>query len=194
MMLMPFIAFTVLLLGQSPTQSKHTADISTLLRAGKITDSQYENTFFYLTVDAPHAEIKLAPVVDSPDQRARLVQLFGNSPNWEEKYTFALLADTLSRYPQLHSPAQYVLSVRHQLERQEKLTTVRDEFPITVSGVAFTGAIMQEQNLGGKKYFRGIYTTFRAGFILSFDLEAPSETRINELVTSLVHFRSTSQK
>ena len=107
---------------------------------------------------------------------------------WEGTYSFAVLADFQSRYPQLQSPAQYVRSVRHQLEK-EGLPTVRGEFPVAIGGVQFTGAIVQEHVPAGRKYCRGIYATFPNGFILSFDAEAATEEKLNELVTRIVTFR-----
>jgi hypothetical protein len=65
---------------------------------------------------------------------------------------------------------------------------VRDEFPISIGGTTFAGAILEERDPSGRKYYRGLYSTFRNGYILSFDVEAASDNRLNELVTSVVKF------
>ena len=78
-------------------------------------------------------------------------------------------------------------SVRHQLEK-EGPPTVREEFPITIDGVEFTGAILEEHVPAGRKYYRGLYSTLRNGYILTFDAEASSEVKLNELVTRVVRF------
>jgi hypothetical protein len=70
----------------------------------------------------------------------------------------------------------------------EGLPAVREEFPLTIGGVEFTGAILEEHVPAGRKYYRGMYSTFRNGYILSFDAEAASENKLNELVTRLVKF------
>src|SRR5438876_7502224 len=97
---------------------------------------KYKNLFFRLTIDAPHAKFEIAPLVNTSEKRARLVQILADSVKFDERYTFGVLADTLSMYPQLQSAAHYVRSVRHQLEK-EGLTTVHEEFPVLVSGVPF---------------------------------------------------------
>jgi protein TonB len=71
---------------------------------------------------------------------------------------------------------------------KQGLPTVREEFPIDISGVPFTGAVVREQTSDGQKYFRGFYSTSRRGYLLSFDVEGPSETAPNDLVRKLVHF------
>lgn len=138
-----------------------------------------------MTLYAPNATLELNPRVNRGEQRARLVQVLSKQGKWEDTYTFAVLADSLAKYPQLQSPAHYVRSVRHQLERQG-LPTVREEFPITIAGVQFTDAVLQEQVASGQKYYRGMYTTFRDGYILSFDAEAASENKLNDLVRRLI--------
>jgi hypothetical protein len=45
---------------------------------------------------------------------------------------------------------------------------------------------MQEE-VDGRRHCRGLYTTFRDGFILSFDAEAATEDRLNALVKSSVN-------
>jgi len=69
-----------------------------------------------------------------------------------------------------------VRSVRHQLER-EGLQTLREEFPIEVSGIRFTGAVLKESDDRGRTHVRGTYSTFLNGYILSLDVTAPSEER-----------------
>ena len=161
--------------------------ISTVIAAGTVDGSRYTNPYFKLTIDAPNATLALNPLVSPVGARARLLQVQSKQAEWNDRYTFAVLADTLTEYPQLQSPAQYVRSVRHQLEKGG-MPTVREEFQITIAGVGFTGAVLQEQVPSGQKYYRGLYTTFRSGYILSFDVEAPSEDKLNQVVSRLVRF------
>jgi hypothetical protein len=180
---------TVVLVAASITnvaaQNKKTPDISMVASAGAVTGGKYTNSFFRLTVAAPNATLEMNPLVNKEGGRARLVQVLAKQMPFDHTYAFAVLADTLAKYPQLQSPAHYVRSVRHQLER-EGLATVREEFPITISGVGFTGAILEEHVPEGRKYYRGMYSAFRDGFILSFDAEAASPEKLNELVTRVV--------
>jgi hypothetical protein len=181
------ILLAVSLVAISLAQTKKPADISTVIAAGTVDGSRYTNPYFKLTIDAPNATLALNPLVSPVGARARLLQVQSKQAEWNDRYTFAVLADTLTEYPQLQSPAQYVRSVRHQLEKGG-MPTVREEFQITIAGVGFTGAVLQEQVPSGQKYYRGLYTTFRSGYILSFDVEAPSEDKLNQVVSRLVRF------
>ncbi len=170
-------------------QSKKPTDISAVAASGTVSGNRYMNSFFGLSVDAPNATLQLNPLVNTDGERARLMQALVKPAEWEDTYTFAVLADSLSKYPQLQSLTQYVRSVRHQLER-EGLASVREEFPITIGGVRFTGAILEEHVPAGRKYYRGMYSTFRNAYILSFDAEAASEDKVNELVTKIVKLKN----
>ena len=169
-------------------QNKKPITISDVTAAGKLDGSRYTNSFFKLEIIPNSATFQLNPFVNTAGGRARLVQVFSNTTDWESKYTFAVLADSLTKYPELQSLTQYVRSVRHQLEKQG-LPTIREEFPISIGGVQFVGAIVQEQIPSGQKYYRGFYSTFRGGFILSFDVEASSQDKVNSLVTQIVQFK-----
>lgn len=171
----------------SRTHSNEPADISVVAASGAVSGNRYTNSFFKLSVDSFNATLQLNPLVNTSGQRARLVQVLAKPTNWEDTYTFAVLADCLTEYPQLESLTQYVRSVRHELEK-EGLSTVREEFPISIGGMQFAGAILEEHVPAGRKYYRGMYSTFRNGYILSFDVEAPSEAKLNELVVTAVKF------
>lgn len=181
------LLLTVSFVAVSVAQTKKPADISTVIAAGTVDGIRYTNSYFKLVVNAPNATLTQNTVVSPGGDRARLLQAQSKQAEWNDRYNFAVLADTLSKYPQLQSSDQYVRSVRHQLEK-EGLQTVREEFQVTIAGVGFTGAVLQEQAPAGQKYYRGIYTTFRGGYILSLDAEASSPEKLNEVVTRLVSF------
>jgi hypothetical protein len=162
-------------------------DISAVAAACVVSDNRYTNSFFKLKVDVHDATVELNPLVDASGKRARLVQAIAAHTNREDSWTFAVLADFPGTHPQTLSPTQYVRSVRHQME-QQGLSTVREEFPITIGGAQFTGAIMQVADAPGLKHYRGFYSTFLDGYILSFDAEASTESKLNELVTRVVTF------
>ena len=165
-------------------QSKKAPDISTVASAGVVEGTKYTNSFFKLSVDAPNATLQLNPVVNTKGQYARLLQVDSKPATWEATYALSISADSLAINPQVQSPVQYVRSIRHQLER-EGLPTVREEFPITIAGVQFTGAVV-EQQVQGRKYYRGIYASFRNNYVLTFDVEAASPDQLSKVVTSLV--------
>jgi hypothetical protein len=181
------IALILGVMAAAGAQDKKPADISTVAASGAVSGNRYTNSFFTLSVDAPNATLQLNPLINTAAERARLVQVMAQPAKWEDTYTFAVLADSRTKYPQLQSLAQYVRSVRHQLEK-EGLPTVHEEFPISIGGVQFTGAILQEHLPSGQTYYRGMFSTFRNGYILSFDVEAASEDKLKELVTRIVKF------
>ena len=65
---------------------------------------------------------------------------------------------------------------------------MKEEFPIAIAGTQFTGAILQEQTPEGRKYFRGMYSTFLNGYVLSFDVEGASEAKLTEMLAHMVVF------
>jgi hypothetical protein len=110
----------------------------------------------------------------------------------DSSYPFAILVGSVANHPQIKSPAQYFRSVRHALEK-EGLKTRGDGFPIEISGMPFTGAIME---VPGERVscFRGVYSTFANEYIVSFDLTARKEEVIEKLVASLIKFKGPTKQ
>jgi hypothetical protein len=174
--------------GSIASQSSKSVDISAIAAAGRVSDDKYSNPVLSIEVVAPNATLQANPLVDKEGGgRARLLQVLSKQAGSDDTYTFAVLVDTLATYPQLQSPAHYVRSVRHQLEKNG-FATVRGEFPITVGGLQFTGAIVRQHAPNSREHCRGLYTTFRNGLIISFDAEATTEEKLNQLVKRLVNF------
>jgi len=181
------IIFVLLFVCAAAAQNAKAIDISALADAGRISGDKYANPILGITIVAPNGTLEANPLVNKEAGRARLLQILSKSGNTDDTYTFAVLADTVARYSQLHSPAQYVRSVRHQME-SAGYVTVREEFPIEIGGLHFTGAILREATPSGRAHVRGMYTTFRDGLIISFDAEAATEDKLNQLVERLVTF------
>jgi len=123
--------------------------------------------------------------VNLPGKRARLVDVVYDSGDGALNYTIAVLADSLENYPKDMQVSVYVRSVRHQLER-EGLITAREEFPIVISGVPFTGAILKKPEKPNFGHFRGIYSTFLNGYIVSIDVQGRDEERIKQTLASVL--------
>ena len=149
---------------------------------------RYINSFFKLVIYAPNANLRLNPLVNAAGRRARLVQALSKDQSWGETYAFAVLAVSRADYPNLKSLTRYVRSVRHSLERVDGLPLVRKEFPVRIAGIQFVGAIVEEHVPSGRKYYRGFYSTFRDGYILSFDAEAASVEKLTKLLQRTVTF------
>jgi len=129
-----------LLLTFVATAQTTASDISTVIAAGKFDGNRYKNSYLGLEFTAEGGRAKAGTVVDTAGKRAQLVQAVSDSSEPDKSYSFAIMVDSLENYPQLRSSSQYARSVRHSLER-EGLTTLREEFPVEISGTPFTGVI-----------------------------------------------------
>jgi hypothetical protein len=167
--------------------SEQLTDISGVAAAGSVKDNRYTNSYFKLTVDAHDGTYQLNPVLDTVGKRARLVQVLFKPTTLGNGWAFAVLADALIAHPGLQSSSIYVRSFRHQMETQGD-STVRAEFPVAISGVQFTGAITLEPEPSGLKHYRGFYSAFREDYVLSFDVGATTEIKINDLISHMVTF------
>jgi hypothetical protein len=163
-------------------------DISVVYSEGKISGQEYRNDYFGLTLAPENAQFTEGAFLSPKGKRARLVDAQANSKNWKDKYEIAILADALAANPLVHSPEQYVRSVRHALEK-EGLVTVSEESATEISGLHFIAAIMRVTD-EGQGHHRGLYTTFLNGYILSLDVTAVSPERVNKIAQGMVHFKT----
>jgi len=169
-------------------QEKPTKDISAVYAEGKISGTEYRNEYFGLTLNAGPGRFTEGGFVSSEGKRARLVDVQDNSFHFQDKFEIAVLADSLAANPLVHTPEQYARSVRHQFEKQG-METEKAESPIEVSGLPFVQAILKVKE-GGSSHYRGIYTTFLNGYILSLDVSAATPEKIAQLVTAAVKFKA----
>ena len=172
----------------SHTQEKSTKDISGIYAEGKISGTEYKNEYFGLTLSAAPGRFTQGGFVSSEGKRARLVDAQNNASDLQDKFEIAILADSLAANPLIHTPEQYARSVRHQFEKQG-METESTESPAEVSGVSFVRAFLKV-NDGNTSHYRGIYTTFLNGYILSLDVSAATPEKIAELVARTVKFRA----
>jgi hypothetical protein len=162
-----------------------TKDIPAVVAAGSVKDGIYSNPYLGITIAAPGAEFTSPSLVNEAGRRARLLNAVFDSPDGAKNYTIGLMVDSVENYPKTMSTAAYVRSVRHQLER-DGLLMEREEFPINISGMAFTGAILKVPEKPNFGYRRGIYSTFLNGYVLSLEIQARDQDRIQQVLTSAV--------
>ncbi len=170
----------------SETQ-KAAQNISAVYAAGKVSGNRYENEYFGLTLTPAHARFTKGGFVSSQGARARLIDAEANADKWEDKYSIAVLADTLSDSPLIRSPDDYVRYVRRQFEK-EGMTTVQEESPVEISGLRFVQAIMKVKEQG-RTHYQGIYSTFLKGYMISLQVEATSPERLQQVILSVVDFK-----
>jgi hypothetical protein len=175
--------FTAATLGQAPKR-----DISAVVAAGNVTGDVYSNRYFGLSIMAPSAKFTTPSFVNVHGHRARLVDIVYDSPDGAKNYTIGLLADSLENYPKGMSTTVYVRSVRHQLER-DGLLIDREEFPTKISDMAFVGAVLKVPEKPNFGYLRGIYAALMNGYLVSLEVQARDEGRIQQVLESAVKIR-----
>jgi hypothetical protein len=161
-------------------------DISGIVAAGKINGDIYSNTYFGISLTAPKAQFSAPVSVNIGRRNARLVNISYDSPEGAKNYTLGLMAESLKNYDKNMSPTAYVRMWRQELERLDGLTTFRGEFPLTISGIPFMGAVLKVHDKVNGEYYRGIYSSFIAGYVLSIDVQSGSEDRLQSLLSSAV--------
>jgi len=161
------------------------SEISSVVAAAKMNGDVYLNTYFGISLSAPKASFTAPELVNVAGRRARLLNAVYDSPQGAMNYTLGLMADSLENYPKGMSMAVYVRSVRHQLEK-DGLITHREEFPVTISGIPFVGAVLKVPEKSTFGYYRGIYSTFLDGYVVSLEVQSGSEERLQQLLSSAV--------
>jgi hypothetical protein len=160
-------------------------DISAIVTSGILKNDVYSNSYLGITITAPESKFTVPSLVNEPGHRARLLNAVYDSPDGAKNYTIGLMVDSLDNYPKTMPTATYVRSVRHQLEK-DGLLTEREEFPVNISGVAFTGAILKVPEKPNFGYRRGIYSTFLNGYVLSLEIQARDQERIQQVLSFAV--------
>lgn len=166
--------------GQAPK-----SDMSSVVAAGKVTGDVYLNTYFGISLTAPEAHWEASRLADVAGRRARLIDAAYDSGEQGEGYTLALLVESLQNFPKGTSTEVYLRSARHRVEL-DGLKTQREEFPLTISGIPFTGAVLilfEKPNFG---YYRGLYSTVLNGYFVTIEVQAGSEERLQKLLSSAV--------
>ena len=161
-------------------------DISTVVAAGKVNGDIYSNTYFGISLTAPKAQFSAPVSVNIARRNARLVNVTYDSPQGAENYPLGLTADSLNNYGKDMSPIAYICMWRHELEKLDGLTRHREEFPLTISGIPFMGAILKVHDKVNGEYYRGIYSSFIGGYVVSLDVQSGSESRLQSLLSSAV--------
>ncbi len=173
------ISFLILLIAAS-AGGQSVKGIKTVFSEGKVANGQYKNDYFGVTLSPVNGHFTQGGFVSPEGHRARLIDVQSNTSKWDETYEIAILADALSANPLVTSPRQYVRSVRHQLER-EGSQTIQAEAPVKVSGLKFVYATIRVAG-EGRPHYRGLYTTFLNGYIVSLDVSTASVERLGDVL------------
>jgi hypothetical protein len=168
--------------GQAPKR-----DVSSVAAAGKVNDGLYQNSYFGITLSAPKAHWSVRGPISVERRQGRLADavydLGGQEHGPEENYTLALLVESLENFPKGTSTEVYVRNIRHRVE-SDNVKAYREEFPLTVSGIPFTGTVFRFFETANSGYYRGLYSTVLNGYFVTIEVQCGSEDRLQKLLSS----------
>lgn len=180
------MVFSIIFLALSAAHAQAPkSNISTVIAAGKMTGDTYTNAYFGISLTAPKAKFTAPSFVNVSSRIARLVDVTYDSPDGAKNYTLGFLANSLENYPKDMSMADYLHRARRELEK-EGLVIKREEVPVVISGIHFTGVVVLVRDKPNSEYYRGIYSSFMKGYIVAFDVQCGSEDRLQQLLASAV--------
>jgi len=176
--------FLVATQGQAPK-----SDISSVVAAGKVKGDVYQNSYLGISLSVPKADWSVRGPISVEQRYGRLIDAVYDSGRPErgpdENYTLALLVESLENFPKGTATVAYVRKVRHGLEGNN-LKTYREEFPLTVSGIPFTGAVFRFIERSDFGYYRGLYSTVLNGYFVTIEVQCGREENLEKLLSSAV--------
>jgi hypothetical protein len=165
-------------------KSFHALGISSVAASGRVESDTYRNQYFGVSFVALGAKVTLPSVVDDHANSARLVDAVARSQNHDDRYSVSILVESLSNYPNLKSLDDYVEQVSAQFKR-EGTERARDDFPYTISGIVFVGAVFKIHDGSDASHFRAIFSTVMKGYLLSLDVTAAKEQQALTIASSI---------
>jgi len=170
-------------LGQAPK-----SDITSVAAAGKVTADVYQNSYFQLTLSAPKAQWSFPPL-SAETQQAKLLEAVYDQGVPErgpkENHTIAQLAVSVANFAKGTPTDVYVRQLRQHMDR-DNVKTYRDAFPLTVSGISYSGTVSQVFQTAEVGYYRGLYSTVLNGYFVTVVVQCGEEERLQKLLTSAV--------
>lgn len=163
------------------------SDFSSVAAAGKVDGDVYQNSYFGITLSAPKAHWSVRGPISVEHRQGRLIDavydLGGPERGPEENYTLALLVDSLENYPKGTSTELYLSNIRRHVE-SDNVKIYREQFPLSVSGIPFTGVIFRFFEKANFGYYRGIYSTVLNGYFVTIEVQCGGEERLQKLLSS----------
>lgn len=163
------------------------SDISSVAAAGKLNGDVYQNSYFGITLSAPKAHWSVRGPISVQQRQGRLIDAVYDSGRPErgpeENYTLALLVESQENLPKGTSTELYVRRVRRGLE-SDNLKTYQEEFPLTVSGIPFTGTVFRFFERSNFGYYRGLYSTVLKGYFVTIEVQCGREENLQKLLSS----------
>jgi hypothetical protein len=176
--------FSVAAQGQAPK-----SDLASVAAAGKVSGDVYQNSYFGISLSAPKAHWAVRGPISVEKRQARLIDavydLGGPESGPDKNYTLALLVESLENFPKETSTELYVRRVRYRVEG-DNVKTYREEFPLTISGIPFTGTVLTVSEGPNFGYYRGLYSTVLNGYFVTIEVQCGGEERLQKLMSAAV--------
>jgi hypothetical protein len=159
--------------GQTATK----ADIKAVASAGHVKAAEYENDYFGVTVRLPEPNEHLVLNGLVAETRAILLEAVNEKGDMQHWHNFAIVAHSAD-IPGLTSTAQFVRSVRHQLER-DGFQTMRAEIPVTIAGHEFIQSDLKMESKN-RNYCKAVMFTQIKGYMFGFWMEAVNKEQLGK--------------
>jgi|SRR5882762_1167790 len=163
----------------APTAPK--IDTKAVAAAGHLNGAEYENDYFGIAVRLPEPNEHLVLSGLVVENRAILLEAVNEKGDIQQRHNFVIVAHSAD-IPGLTSTAQFVRSVRHQLER-EGFQTMRAEISVTIAGHEFIQSDLKMESKN-QNYCKAVMFTHIKGYMFGFWMEAANKEQLGK-VTNL---------
>ncbi len=161
----------------SPVASKYLEeDLKAVLSSGSVVDNVYTNKHigFALKLPQPPCDPKLNDSVGQGIPFAIVLRCIHYVQGMVGMYTITISVDYVANNPNVHTTAEYVSWMRHNLERDPKQHTVRAEESRRMAGLDFVEIVMSDDLDRGGKYYQAAACTRLDKYLICFEAEAPT--------------------
>ena len=152
-------------------------DIKTIAAAGHVNGKEYQNSYFGVSVQLPEPNEHLILNGLVAENRAILLEAVNEKGDVQQWHNFVIVAHSAD-IPGLSSTAQFVRSLRHQLEG-EGLQTMRAEIPVTIGGHEFIESDLKMDSKD-KYYWKAVMLTQIKGYMFGFWMEAVNKEQLDK--------------
>jgi hypothetical protein len=171
-------------------QNREQFDMKAVAAAGHFNgSSEYENSYFGVTVRLPEPNTRLVLNGLVAENRATLMEAVNDQGDIEQRHNFVMVAHSAYFSGHAVSTEEFVRGAREQLEH-EGLRTIRSEATIRLAGQTFVESDLKKESKD-ETYYKAIIFTRMKGYIFGFWMEASTKEQL-EKATNLegrIHFR-----
>ena len=156
-------------------------DIALIAHENLIENDTYKNSYFNISFVAPRARF-VPPSLEAAEGTGRLTEAISTTENSKERYSIAVVADRLTKYPKLSTLGQYLDMVGQQANQRSGWD---NKFPYEISGMQFEGMVFKVSDGLDSYHYRGVLTTVANGYFLSLDIAATTKEQVLKIASSV---------